>query len=68
MAEDWVKDARNEAKTDTRSEVEKEVGNLKEGQAKLSEQLKEIVRARDSFEASLKNAEKQAEEQRKRFY
>ena len=31
MAEDWVNDARNEAKTDTRSEVEKEVGNLKEG-------------------------------------
>ena len=68
MAEDWVKDARNEAKTDTQSEVKKEVGNLKEGQAKLSEQLKEIVRARDSSEASLKNAEKQVEEQRKRFY
>ena len=48
-----------------RSEVEKEVGTLKEGQAKLSEQLKEAVRARDSSEVGLKNAEMQAKEQRK---
>ena len=67
MAEDWVKDARSEAKAEfnARSEVEKEVGTLKEGQAKLSEQLKEAVRARDSSEAGLKNAKMQAEEQRK---
>ena len=39
MAEEWVKDARSEAKAefDARSEVEKEVGKLKEDQAKLSE-------------------------------
>ena len=62
-----MKDARNEAKAkaDSRSEIEKEVGNLKEDQARLFEQLKEAVRARDNFEAGLKNAEKQAEEQRK---
>ena len=67
MAEDWVKDARNKAKAkfNARSEIEKEMGNLKENQAKLFEQLKEVVRARDSSEASLKNVEKQAEEQRK---
>ena len=67
MAEDWVKDARNEAKAEfnARSKVEKEVGNLKEDQAKLFRQLKEVVRTRDSSEASLKNVEKQAEEQRK---
>ena len=67
MAEDWVKDARNEAKAEfnARSKVEKEVGNLKEDQAKLFEQLKEVVRARNSSEASLKNVEKQAKEQRK---
>ena len=41
------------------------VGNLKKDQAKLFEQLKEAIRARDSFDAGLKNAEKQAEEQRK---
>ena len=60
MAEDWVKDARNEAKAEfnARSEVEKEVGNLNEDQVKLSEQLKEIVRARENSEAGLKNVEK----------
>ena len=70
MAEDWVKDARNEAKAEfnAMSEVEKEVGNLKEEQAKLSEQLKEAIRANDSSETGLKNAEKQAEEQRKQLH
>ena len=38
------------------------MGNLKEDQEKLSEQLKEVVRAKDSSEVGLKNAEKQAEE------
>ena len=51
-----------------RSKVEKEVGALKEGQAKLSEQLKKAVRARDSSEAGLKNAEMQAEKQRKQLH
>ena len=41
------------------------MGTLKEGQAKLSEQLKEAVRERDSSEVGLKNAEMQAKEQRK---
>ena len=55
MIEDWVKDARSEAKVEfnARSEVEKELGTLKESQAQLSEQLKESVRARDSSEAGL---------------
>ena len=43
-------------------------GNLKEDQAKLSEQLNEAIRARDSFDAGLKNAEKQIEEQRKQLH
>ena len=51
-----------------RFEVEKEVGNLKEDQAKMFEQLKKAVRARDSFEAGLKNAKKQAEEQHKQLH
>ena len=65
-----MKDAHNEAKAkaDSRSEIENEVGNLKEDQARLFEQLKEAVRARDNFEAGLKNAEKQAEEQRKQLH
>ena len=40
------------------SEVEVELGALRENQAKLSEQLKEAVRARDSSEAGLKTTEK----------
>ena len=64
MVEDWVKDACSEARTafDTRSEVEVELGALKENQSKLAEQLKEAVRARDSSEAGLKTIEKQAED------
>ena len=70
MTEDWVKDVLSKAKAkyNARSEVEKELGALKENQAKLSEQLKEAVRARDSSEAGLKTAEKQAEEQRKQLH
>ena len=70
MAEDWVKDARSGAKMEfnARFEVEKEVGNLKEDQAKLFEKLKKVVRAKDSFEAGLKNAKKQAEEQHKQLH
>ena len=51
-----------------RSEVEKEMGALKEGQAKLSKQLKKAVRARDNSEAGLKNAKMQAEKQRKQWH
>ena len=43
---------------DAQSEVEVELGALRENQAKLSEQLKEAVRARDSSEAGLKTTEK----------
>ena len=64
MAEDWVKDACSEARAafDARSEVEVELGALKENQSKLAEQLKEAVRVRDSSEAGLKTTEKQVED------
>ena len=50
MAEEWVKNARGEARAafDARSEVEVELGALKENHSKMAEQLKEAVRARDS--------------------
>ena len=41
-----------------RSKAEVELGTLKESQAKLSEQLKEAVRARVNSEAGLKTTEK----------
>ena len=70
MAEDWVKDAHNEARAafDARFEVEVELGALKENQSKLAEQLKEAIRARDSSEAGLKTTEKQAEDLHKQLH
>ena len=67
MAEEWVKNAHNEAKAamDARSETEVELGALKENHSKMAEQLKEAVRARDSAEAGLKMTERQFEKVRK---
>ena len=53
------------AAMDARSETEVELGALKENHAKMAEQLKEAVRARDSAEAGLKTTERQFEEIRK---
>ena len=47
---------------DAQSEVEVELGTLKENHSKLAEQQKEVVRARDSAEADLKTTEKQFED------
>ena len=44
------------------------MGALKESHAKLSKQLKEAIRARDSSEAGLKTTEKQAEDLRKQLH
>ena len=70
VAEEWVKNARGETKValDARVEVEAELGALKEKQAKMAEQLKEAVRARDSVEAGLKTTERQFEEVRKELH
>ena len=70
MAEEWVKNARGETRValDARAEVEVELGALKEKQAKMAEQLKNAVRARDSAEAGLKTTERQFEEVRKELH
>ena len=70
MAEEWVKNACGETKValDARAEVETELGALKEKHAKMAEQLKEVVRARDSVEAGLKTTERQFEEMRKELH
>ena len=47
---------------DARSEVEVELGALKENHSKMAEQLKEAIRARDNAEAGLKTTEKQFED------
>ena len=65
-----MKNARSEAKAafDARSEVEVELGALKENHSKMAKQLKEAVRARDSAEAGLKTTEKQFEDIRKQLH
>ena len=70
MAEEWVKNARGEAKAalDARSEVEVELCALKENHVKMAEQLKEAFRVRDSAEAGLKTTEKQFEDIRKQLH
>ena len=70
MAEEWVKSARSDARVafDARSEVEVELGALKENHSKMAEQLKEAVRVRDNAEAGLKTTEKQFEDIRKQLH
>ena len=70
MAEEWVKNARGETRLalDARAEAEVQLGALKEKQAKMAEQLKEAVRARDTVDASLKTTERQFEEVHKELH
>ena len=65
-----MKNARGETKValDARVEVETELGALKEKHAKMAEQLKETVRARDSAEAALKMTERQFEDVHKELH
>ena len=61
MAEEWVKNSRSETRLalDARGEAEAHLGTLKEKQAKMAEQVKEALRARDIAEVGLKTTEKQ---------
>ena len=70
MAEEWVKNSRGETRMalDARAEAEAQLGALKEKQAKMAEQMKEALRARDSAEAGLKTTEKQVEDIRKELH
>ena len=69
VAEEWVRDTRNEARVEALShaDVEKSLGALKQEQAELSEKLKEVDKARLSDEAGLKNVEMQAKDQHKQL-
>ena len=64
MAEEWVRDARNEtrAKAHSRTEVEKSLEALKQEQAELFDKLVATDRAYLSVDAGLKNTEMQAED------
>ena len=70
MGEEWVKNSRSEIRLalDARGEVEAKLGSLKEKQVKMAEQVKEVLRARDSVKAGLKTTEKQVEDIRKELH
>ena len=59
---------RAEAETQSRTEMEKALGSLKQEHLELSEKFKESERQRKSAEAGLKSVETQAEDQRQQLY
>ena len=70
MAEEWVKNSRNETRAalDARDTVEAQLGALKDKQAQLAEQVKQALRDKDSVEAGLKTTERWAEDLRKELH
>ena len=70
MAEEFCRNNRNldEAKAQSRTEVEKTVKSLKQENFELAEKFKEAEKKCRSAEASLKNAETQAGDQRQQLY
>nr|XP_023888175.1 GRB10-interacting GYF protein 2-like [Quercus suber] len=67
VAEEWNRKANVEAQAEahSRSEAEKALGSLKEEVSQISDQLKGVTQERDSLNAGFRNAETQAEAQRK---
>ena len=70
VAEDWVRNANNkfEAEAQNRRGIEKALGIVNHEKMQLAEKLKAEESARQSAEVGLKNAEAQAENQRKQLY
>ena len=65
VAKEWVRNSHDKVKAGVQSrlEVEKALGALKEEHAQLSEKFKESDKAKLSAEASLKTMERQMEDQ-----
>ena len=70
MVEDWVRNANNklDAEAQNRRDVEKSLGVANHEKTQLAEKLKAVESVRQSVEVGLKNAETQAEDQRKELY
>ena len=70
MAEEFCRSNHSlaEAEAQSRTEVEKTVGSLKQENFELAEKFKEVEKKRRSAEVGLKNAETQAEDQRQQLY
>ena len=70
MAEEWVKEARNDVKNEIHLslKIEKALGAAKEENKELLSKLTAEERERRSAEARLKNAQTQVEDQHKLLY
>ena len=64
MAEEWVRNARDEMSAEVQSclEAEKAVEVLRQEKESLFEKVKEAIQARDSAKAGLKTMERQAKD------
>ena len=69
-AEEWVKDAQNEAKVEANlwADADKALGIAEQKNKELATKLTMEEKERRSAEAGLKNTEDQAEEQRKNLH
>ena len=70
VVEEWVRDARNEARAEanSRAEAKKPLRALKQEKQELGTKLTVEEKARRNAEARLKNLQDQAEDQRKKLY
>ena len=70
MAEEWVKDARNEARVEAnlRAKTNKALGAAEQKNKELATKLTVEERVWKNVEASLQNAQDQAKDQRKKLY
>ena len=70
MAEEFCRGNRSlaEAEVQSRTEVEKALGSLKQENFELAEKFKEVEKKRRSAKVGLKNTETQAEDQRQQLY
>ena len=70
MAEEFYRSNRSlaEAEVQSRTEVEKTVGSLKQENLELAKKFKESEKQRRCAEAGLKSAETQAEDQRQKLF
>ena len=70
MAEEWVKNSREETRAayDARETAEAHLGALKDKQAQMADQVKQALKEKASAEVDLKMTEKQAEGLRKELH
>ena len=70
MAEEWVKNSRNETRAalDARDTVEAQLGVLKDKQAQMAEEVKQALKEKASAEVGLKTTERQDEDLRKELH